>query len=217
MHHDIERYIRKQTGVTTDAQRDADRRQDLRFREPEPDLDIIYPPGIELVTGFLAADTTTVQVTTHGVCYSRYIGRAVPRLQELHALYQVTTAMTATITYAELALAYSPDPDMLPSADLDLYPIAYLDISTRVNTTGRKRSDLVSLPEINPGAHLWLQLSASGSGAALEMRAGLPDNIGLQYSRAAFRPSTSIDVPAAFTVTSTSFKDFWFGIRQVQA
>lgn len=212
---DIDRYLRKASGIMTEADRDAQRNEDIRYRvEPAPDPGI-YPLGIELVTGHLAANTSTTQATVSNTTYARYIGRAVPRLQEVQVLYQVTTA-AATITWAELALAYSPEPELLPTAALDIYAIATLDIATRVNTTGRKRSDIVDIGEVNAGLHLWVLIGANAT-TPMSLRGGLPDNMGLQLERAAYRPGAAINEPREFSATATSFNDFWMGIKQVQA
>ena len=212
---DIDRYIRNRTGVLTPAEREAQLNREVRFRQTPEQEHEDYPLGLELVPGFQAGNVTDVTALVTNTTYARYLGRASKGLNQLDVLYQVTTATVGAITWAEMAIGFSGDPVLQPvAATQDIQLLQYLDVSSRVNSTGRKKSEIIDLPQSLQGTHIWFLFGGQAATTQYQLRAGLADTIGagFLYSAAA-RPSTMSGY-VAFTNTSNTFADPWVAFKQ---
>ncbi len=208
---DIDRYIRKRTGITTPAEREAQRDRDIRYRT-EPDLSAIeptsYPRGFFLPPGFNAANITDVTVPVTNRTVARYLGQAPGDLANVTLRVNVTTA-AATITWAEIGIATSLTAVMgLP---VDLIPAGFTNVATTFNSTGLKDVD-VSVA-ISRGAHVWA-LWGQQATTLYVLRAGIGDGITSGFVQFAdtTRPSTMAN-PTTFAITAGSANNAWIGVQ----
>jgi hypothetical protein len=215
---DIERYIRQRTGVTTPGELGRAVETMRRYRDPETgntDHEV-RPLLMEMPPGFQKGDGTLTNLLVSSTGYARYIGRAVPRLQAVRAVYHVTT-IAATVTYAEVGLCVSDAPALVAGgADVELTTIGYWDAATQITGTGRKTVILDDFERPNAGVHLWLVITVQAT-TPPTLRAGVPDFGGFLTSKAgSARPST-MAANAVFAPVLTTVNDLWWVVQQIQA
>jgi hypothetical protein len=215
---DVERLIRSRLGQTTEGDRARQFDELKRYRRPEvSDSDHeVRPLLMELPPGYQRGDGTLTNLLVSSTGYARYIGRAVPRLQAVRAVYHVTT-IAATVTYAEVGLCVSDAPALVAGgSDVELTSIGYWDAATQITGTGRKTVILDDFERPNAGVHLWLVITVQAT-TPPTLRAGVPDFGGFLTSKAgSARPST-MAANAVFAPVLTTVNDLWYVVQQVQA
>jgi hypothetical protein len=172
--------------------------------------------GAEKVTGFYmiagalrslefysAANITTAQTLVNtGTAYCLYLGRAERSYSSMQFQYKTTTALTATISWAELAV-YKGTPSIGTATTITR--LGYTDCSSIWNGALANKTTSVTLTGCNAGDDLWVVFSNSTSGTGTGLRAGLADDIGsgVFMTKTNTRPSTSATISGA-TVDNTT-------------
>lgn len=221
-HPDHETYRERRLNQPTigDTRRYVDqlnRRRQEPVADPQANPDI-YAAGISLPPAYSKGDGTQTFTPVSSTGYARYIGRAVPRLQEVDVLYRVTT-IAATVTYAEIGLAYSETPLLAAGlSDTTLTKLSaesYADISAAILTTGRKLASISDFAAPNPGSYLWLILTIQATTPPI-LRGGIPSEAGVLMSKAGSARPSILGENAAFSEVSTATNDIWLPFTMIQ-
>lgn len=156
--------------------------------------------------GMDAANLTAVKTLTSNSTFAYYMGPAPLAYSSITLRYRVTTA-AATITWAEVGIAYSDGPVTIAGA-ATLTRLGYTDTSATVNSTGQK-STAVSVSGVVPGMHLWALFGAQATTAEI-VRGALADDLqsGFFQSRATTRPST-MGAATVFAVEGATTVPVW--------
>jgi hypothetical protein len=164
--------------------------------------------------GIDAANLTAVKTLTSNSSFAYYLGQAQAAYSSITLRYRVTTA-AATITWAEVAIASSPQITIGGAAALttrgyiDASGTSHLGVSTGIKTSA------IAVTGISAGMHLWAVFGAQATTAAV-VRGALADDIqsGFFQSVATTRPST-MAAATAFAVegaTTVPVWGYWQGI-----
>jgi len=168
---------------------------------------IIAPAGNpNLFVAIDAANLTAVKTLTSNSSFAYYLGQAQAAYTSISLRYRVTTA-AATITWAEVGIAYSASPVTL-AGNATLTRLGYTDVSGTINSTGLKTT-AVTVSGIYPGMHLWALFGNQATTAAV-LRGALADDLtgGFFQSVAATRIST-MGAATAFTVEGATTVPVW--------
>ena len=210
---DIERFVRNQNDVTTDAERDRRRINEVRYANPNPDQKLIEPTSYArpffTPPGFQTGDITTVAAPPSGDANGIYLGQADTDKVLVTVRMNVTTG-GSTITYAELAICTATEVPMGGPIDLSLN--GYTGVAGTFNSTGIKDTEIsVNLAR---GAHCFLVWGSQAT-TPFQVRGGLGDNLGTGYyvvSAAVTRPSTMAD-PTSFTASVSGARAAWIAVQ----
>ena len=163
----------------------------------------LIPGALRSLEFYSAANITTAQTLANtGTAYCLYIGRAERSYSSVMFQYKTTTALTATIAWAELAV-YKGTPSIGTATTITR--LGFTDCSGIWNGPLVNKSTTVTLTGCNAGDDLWVVFSNSTTGTGTGLRAGLADDIGsgVYMTKAATRPSTNATISGA-TVDSTT-------------
>lgn len=161
------------------------------------------------------------QTHTSGTDYAYYLGSADRNYHTVTVQINVTTALGATITYAEAAI-YKGYPSI--ASNLTLTRCGYVDVSSGtnhgVNATGAKTIVIpITDKNIFVGDELWLVIGTVTSGTNLVLRAAnLLDNIGagiVQTATGSLRPSTNSSISFTLSTAVNPLFAAWYGAQNI--
>lgn len=157
-------------------------------------------PTVRLSPGFSTANTTAVRSLTKGDAFAVYLGRAEWAASSFSVRYNVTTAATATVSWAEVAIA-TGTPSLGGNPTLTV--VGYTDISGTITGTGAQSTTVtVSTGQaVQEGDDLWVILAHDGSGTTAVVRAqSIADELTAGFSGTrTVRPSTAVGTGQAYT------------------
>ena len=162
----------------------------------------LIPGALRSLEFYSAANITTVQALTNTNAFCLYIGRAERSYSSVMLQYKTTTALTATIVWAEIAI-YKGTPSIGTATTITR--LGYTDCSGIWNGALANKTTSVALTGCNAGDDLWVVFSNSTSGTVTSLRAGLADDIGsgVYMTKTNTRPSTNATITGA-SVDSTT-------------
>jgi hypothetical protein len=152
-----------------------------------------------------AANLTAVKTLTSNSTFAYYLGPAPLAYSSITLRYRVTTA-SATITWAEVGIASSPQITIAGAASLTR--LGYTDVAAIINSTGQK-STAVAVTGVVPGMHLWALFGNQATTAAI-VRGALADDLqsGFFQALGATRIST-MGAGTAFAVEGATVVPVW--------
>lgn len=213
MSRDIERFVRNQLGIQTDAERDRRRELQLRYDNPNPDQKLIEPTpyGRTFFTppGFQAGDVTTTAAPSSGDANAVYLGQADTDKNLVVIRMNVITAVATAIVFAEVAICTSFDNLLGASTELSLN--GYTNVQSTFNSTGIKDTEISV--NLSRGAHVWCVWGSQAT-TPFAVRGGLGDPLTTSKYMVASstRPSTMAD-PTAFTASSSAARAAWMAVQ----
>jgi hypothetical protein len=161
------------------------------------------------------------QATVSGTNYAFYLGKADRNYDSVTVQINVTTALGATITYAEAAI-YKGYPSI--ASNLTLTRCGFVDVSTGtnhgINATGSK-TIVIPITDKNlfVGDDIWFVFGYVNSGTAFAIRVnGVNDNIGsgiVQTATGSLRPSTNSSISFTLSTTVNTIFTSWLGTQNV--
>ena len=170
-----------------------------------------------LTTNISSGSISSTQ--TSGTTYAYYLGKADRNYDSVTVQINVTTALGATITYAEAAI-YKGYPSI--ASNLTLTRCGFVDVSTGtnhgINATGSK---IIVIPitdkNLFVGDEIWFVFGYVNSGTAFAYRAnGVNDNIGsgiVQTATGSLRPSTNSSISFTLSTTVNTIFTSWLGTQ----
>ena len=165
------------------------------------------PTQVRALTYFNAINATTTLTTTSGTDYAFYLGRADRSYNQVSVMYNVITALGATITWAELAI-YKGYPT-IGANTLTLTRCGFKDCNFSTGQSGFAatgvKTSVINVSNISAGDELWAVFGSVTSGVNMALMAGIADNVGAGFMRSAtgsLRPSTNSTI--TFTIDTTS-------------
>ncbi len=167
--------------------------------------------SINMKEAFMAANTSTSLVMSNTTVQFLYLGRAEKAYTSMSFAYNVTTAITATIAWAELLVYTSPPGVMGKAQNFTLK--GFTDCSAIWNTNTRKIT-AVTVSGINPGDDIWVALSVSTSGTVPNFRSGVTDSsviLGVQQLSAALGVQPSLQDNLIVNATQNGVGNVWLG------
>jgi hypothetical protein len=156
--------------------------------------------------------TTTATTLTSGNTYCGYLGRATGPYTEITVNNVTTTAITATVSWAELAI-YKGTPSL--GAGTTLTRLGFVDISQALTQAGQNRWFIVPVTGVVPGDDLWCVYGILTSGTSPALRAAaIADTIGAGFVQTAGnnRPSTTLTLTGTLSTTNTFPSTYWNAI-----
>jgi hypothetical protein len=153
--------------------------------------------------------TTGLSIATTTYCV--YLGKALAPYSLINVYYGLATAITATITWAEIAI-YTGKPTL--GTGTTLTRIAFLDTSTLWQGAGLKSSNF-QVDGIEAGDDLWVVFGNSTTGTSVSIRTyNVVDDIGAGFlqTSASNRPSTNTTLTGTVVSATTCPAFFWNGI-----
>jgi hypothetical protein len=162
---------------------------------------------IRIPEGFFAAGVATTLTMTSGTDYCFYLGKADRAYSTIYIQYNVTTALGASITWAELAI-YNGTPTI--GSGITPTRVGYTDCAAIFNGTGIKTT-AVTITGVQEGDDIWAVFGSVTSGTAMQIRAGVADDVStgfMQTATGSLRPSTNTTI--AFTITASGARG-WLG------
>jgi hypothetical protein len=157
--------------------------------------------------GIDAANLTAVKTLTSASTFAYYLGQAQAAYTSITLRYRVTTA-TATITWAEVGIASSPQLTIGGAASLTTR--GYIDASgtNHLGVSTGIKSSAVAVTGVSAGMHLWAMFGNNATTAAV-LRGALADDIQSGFFQsAAVRPST-MGAAQAFAVEGATTVPVW--------
>lgn len=155
------------------------------------------PSSIRILEYFNAINASTTLTLTSGSDFAFYLGKADRAYNQVTIQWQATTAIGATVSYAELAI-YKGIP--LIGSGLTGTLCGWRDISgnnqSGLGGTGVKTSP-VNVSGITAGDDIWAVFGTSTTGTNAAIRAGVVDDIGagfIQTATGSLRPSTNTTI-----------------------
>ena len=155
------------------------------------------PTSIRMLEYFNAINATTVLTVTSGTDFAFYLGKADRSYNQVSVQWQVTTAIGATITYAEMAI-YKGIP--LIGSGFTGSRCGWRDCSganqSGFGSTGVKTTP-IQVTGITAGDDIWVVFGTVTSGTNAIIRAGVVDDIGagfIQTATGSLRPSTNASI-----------------------
>ena len=169
------------------------------------------PATIKMPEWFGAANNTSAMSLTNTNSFCIYLGRADRIYSSVKLMYQVTTALGATISWAELAI-YKGTPVLNGNATLTR--LGYSDMSAVWNTATIKTTTITTTGMVT-GDDLWAVFSNSTTGTVAQFRCGSADPIssGAYQTSNNTRPSTSTTISGTLTTTAMPWI-VWEGVYQ---
>lgn len=128
-------------------------------------------PTIRMPEWFGAPNSTTAVALTNTHSFCIYLGKADRVYSSIRFQYQVTTAITATISWAELAV-YSGS--LTINSNATLTRLGFTSTSGVWNSTGQKTTS-VAISGQAIGDDIWAVFSNSTTGTVTSVRAGTSD------------------------------------------
>ena len=167
---------------------------------------------------FNAINTSTSLTLTSGSDFAFYLGKADRSYNQVSVMYNVSTALGATITWAELAI-YKGYPT-IGSNTLTLTRCGFKDCNFSTGQSGFAalgvKNSAVNVSGISQGDDLWAVFGNVTSGTNMAITAGIPDNIGAGFMRTAtgsLRPSTNSTITFTSNTTSNAAWLSWQGFQ----
>lgn len=174
---------------------------------------LLGPGAMRMTEYFAAANNTTVLTTTSGTDYCFYLGKADKAYSSISIAYRTTTALGATITWAELAI-YKGTPTI--AANVSLTPrCGFTDCSAIFNQTAGTYTTAVAVTGINAGDDLWVVFGSVTNGTNMIVRAGLVDDVGagfIQTLTGSVRPSLNNTLSPTLQNATNNIWAGWQGI-----
>lgn len=163
------------------------------------------------------------QTITSGTDFAFYLGKADRNYDSVTVQINVTTALGATITYAEAAI-YKGYPQI--ATNLTLTRCGFVDVSTGtnhgVNSTGAKTIVIpISDNNLFVGEDLWFVIGTVTTGTNLILRSVGPngvDTIGagiVQTVGGSLRPSTNSTLSMTLQTATQPIQVAWLGAQNV--
>ena len=158
--------------------------------------------------GIDAANLTATKTLTSNSTFAYYLGQAETAYSSITLKYRVTT-FSATITWAEVGIASSPQITIGGAASLTTR--GYIDASgtSHLGVSNAIKTSAIAVTGISAGMHLWALFGNQATTAAV-LRGALADDIqsGFFQSVAATRPST-MAAGTAFAVEAANVVPVW--------
>lgn len=180
---------------------------DGRRKERTTTLGLEY--GVLANPFFASANLTATKTMTSGTAFAVYVGKAPRATSAVNVMFRVTQA-AATITWAEVGVATGR---VVFGGSPTLTMRGFANVATVVNSLGVKNVAVtVSAGQtINEGNDLWFVFSTSATTANILRAQSIADDlqVGLQASRAATQPSTTIGSAQAYTVEGATTLAAW--------
>ncbi len=166
---------------------------------------------------FNAIASNTSATLTSGTDYAVYLGKADRSYNQVSVMYQVTTALGATVTWAELAI-YKGYPS-IGASTVTLTRCGFKDANfstgqSGFTATGVKNS-AVNVSGIYPGDDLWAVFGSVTTGTNMAVIIGVADDISAGFIRTvtgSVRPSTNstitVTAQAATTIPWVAWQGF---------
>jgi hypothetical protein len=157
--------------------------------------------------GIDAANLTATKTITSASTFAYYMGQAETAYSSITLRYRVTTA-TATITWAEVGIASSPQVTIGGAASLttrgwiDASGTSHLGVSTGIKTSA------ISVTGISAGMHLWAMFGNQATTAAV-LRGALADDIQSGFFQAATARPSTMAAATAFAVEGATTVPVW--------
>ena len=172
------------------------------------------PSSIRVPESFGLTNATTAQAMTNGTAFCTYLGRAERPYSSVKVQYRTTTALAATVAFAELGI-YRGTPSPLTGSTMTR--LGYTNISSSLTSVaGIKTSTVPITGSIAMGDDLWAVFSNSGSSTVASLRAGLVDSgsAGWFQTSASCQPSTNATITGTINSTTPMFWIAWQGVYQ---
>lgn len=168
--------------------------------------------GLKLPPGMVAGNITDVTALMTDQPGARYLGQAPRDITSIALVFNVTTAVAGTVTWAEVGIGTSPAPVLNDGGSLNISRVGFTNVAATFNSTGAKKVT-VSTSTIAAGSHVWA-LYGSQATTPFQVTASLADVVNAGFVRflAAGRIST-MAVPAAFGVTYLASRAAWVGYQ----
>lgn len=173
------------------------------------------PSSSRMLEYFNAINATTVLTLASGTDYAFYLGKADRAYSQVTIMCNVTTAIGATITYAEVAI-YKGTP--LIGSAATVYMCGWRECSgttgqSNLGATGVKQIPIITTG-ITAGDDLWVVYGTQTSGTACVIRAGLVDDIGAGFIQTGTgRPSNT---PILVLTKQTAQNNAWIAWQGFQ-
>jgi hypothetical protein len=182
---------------------------------------IIGGPAVKTNTVYNMSSASGGASQTSGTDYAYYLGKADRNYDSVTIQLNITTALGATISWAEAAI-YKGYPTI--GSNCTLTRCGYVDVSQGtshgVNATGNKTIVIpITDKNIYIGDDIWFVFGSVTTGTAAAIKSvNNADNIGsgiVQTATGSQRPSTTASI--AFTASSTVVPVFvaWYGAQNV--
>jgi hypothetical protein len=168
------------------------------------------PGTIRMAEGFGAANITTTLSLTNTNCFCVYLGTAEKSYSSINIRYGVTTQITPTISWAELAI-YRGTPTI--NVNTAMTRLGFTDTSGVWTSTGNKTTS-ISVSDVAIGDDLWAVFSNSTNGTVASLRAGVVDDLGAGFLQTVTntRPSTNSSITGTISSTVSQIWTAWQGI-----
>lgn len=164
------------------------------------------PSSIRMQEYFSSTGTSQTLICTTGTDFAFYLGKADRTLRQVTVQLNVTTAIGATITYAEAAI-YKGTTTIGSGVTATLCGWKESSGSTGQSNFGSigVKQIPIQVTGITAGDDLWFVIGTVTSGTNLAIRGGMPDELGagfIQTATGSLRPSTNNSI--TFTKQSTT-------------
>lgn len=178
---------------------------------PKGDTGSPGPAASSILTprGLHAANLTTVTALTSGLTLFEYLGRAPSALTTCNVIFQVATAATGAITWAEVAI-FKGSP--VANGNASLTRVGFTSIAANVNSTGIKNI-AVALSNVAAGDDLWIAFGGASATQQFQLRGMLADVLqsGVVQT-ASVRPSLA-STPQAVTLAGAALVPAWCSVK----
>ena len=157
--------------------------------------------------GIDAANLTATKTLTSTSTFAYYMGQAQAAYSSITLRYRVTTA-SATITWAEVGIASSPQVTIGGNASLttrgyiDASGTSHLGVSTGIKTSA------ISVTGISAGMHLWAMFGNQATTAGV-LRGALADDIQSGFFQSATARPSTMAAATAFAVEGATTVPVW--------
>jgi hypothetical protein len=172
---------------------------------------LLYPT-MRMPEWFATSGAVTTVALTNTQSFCVYLGKAERNFSSIRLRYRVTTGITATIAWAELAI-YSGS--LTINSNATLTRLGFTDASGVWNSTGQKTTS-VTLSSHAIGDDLWAVFSNSTTGTVTSFRAGSSDIMQAGfYQNVTSSSRPSLNTTLSPTVASGVFNPIWLAWEPV--
>ena len=170
------------------------------------------PSTIKMPEWFGAGNITTTLALTNTNCFCVYLGKVDRPYSAVKLQYRVTTQITATIAWAELAIYKGT---LALQTGTTLSRLGHTDTSGIWNSTGLKTTS-VTTSNMAIGDDLWAVFSNSTTGTVTSVRAGIADDVGVGFYQTVSNKQPSANSTLTGVVDSTTAMIWvaWEGVYQ---
>lgn len=166
------------------------------------------PASVRMLEYFNAINATTVLTVASATNYAFYLGKADRAYNQVTIQWQVTTALGATITYADVAI-YKGTPLIGSGFTGTLCGWREASGATQsgYGSTGVKTTPIIT-SGITAGDDIWVVFANQTSGTNAVIRAGLVDDIGAGFIQTA-TGARPVNAPTAVFTKQVAQNNAW--------